>query len=484
MEKISFLIIFRQLFSLRAAVDIVLIAAGIFMLYQILLRSGAWKIVTGIILAIVFFFLASLLNLRGIEWIYSNLSPVAVIALIVIFQPELRKFLERAASMRRVEKAQAGDELVGIISESLLNLSNLRQGAIVVLPGKEPVEGWVSGGFILDAAPSFPLMMSIFDPHSPGHDGALVIDKGRFTILGGRLPISQTQKLPAELGTRHHSAMGLAEQSDALVLVVSEERGTISIFQDGEYQKLIKKEDIANAIRRHWEKTAAFPMELNKRNMEWPVLSKMIVSIVLSIVFWITLTVSEGKLIEGFATVPVEFIGVPPNLVLVSDKEKQIRVHMAGTKSAIDSVSASMLSVKIDLSKAGAGKQTFLITDESIALPKDVQLVDISPSSLEINMAAVSVREVEIKPQLVGTLRGKLKLLSVDIKPSKVKALAPNEQAVDEMMDVTTTPIYLDNVTQNTMFYCKIIAPPSIQPLDKRWPDVVVRLFVSETGGK
>ena len=188
MEKISFLIIFRQLFSLRAAVDIVLIAAGIFMFYQILLRSGAWKIVTGIILANFFFFLASLLNLRGIEWIYSNLSPVAVIALIVIFQPELRKFLERAASMRRVEKAQAGDELVGIISESLLNLSSLRQGAIVVLPGKEPVEGWVSGGFILDAAPSFPLMMSIFDPHSPGHDGALVIDNGRFTILGGVCP--------------------------------------------------------------------------------------------------------------------------------------------------------------------------------------------------------------------------------------------------------------------------------------------------------
>ena len=125
-----------------------------------------------------------------------------------------------------------------------------------------------------------------------------------------------------------------------------------------------------------------------------------------------------------------------------------------------------------------------MITDESVALPKDVQLVDISPSSLEINMAAVSVREVEVKPQLVGTLRGKLKLLSVEIKPSRVKALAPNEQAVDEMMDVTTTPIYLDNVTQNTKCYCKIIAPPSIQPLDKRWSDVVVRLFVSETGAK
>ncbi|MBT8338986.1 MAG: hypothetical protein HKP58_03645, partial [Desulfatitalea sp.] len=236
MDTLSFVLLAKELFSLRAAVDILLIAAGMLFLYQTLLRLGTWKIVSGILVAMVFFFLANLLNLRGIEWIYSNLSPVAVIALIVIFQPELRKFLERTASMRRVAAADAGDELAGIIAQGLIAMAEQRQGAIVVLPGKEPIDEWSGGGFNLDAAPSFPLMMSIFDPHSPGHDGALIVQKGRFARFGVRLPISESAKLPEQLGTRHHAAMGLAEKADALVFVVSEERGAISVFQGGAYR--------------------------------------------------------------------------------------------------------------------------------------------------------------------------------------------------------------------------------------------------------
>jgi hypothetical protein len=86
----------------------------------------------------------------------------------------------------------------------------------VVFPGKEPIQEWLAGGYKLDARPSIPLILSIFDPNSPGHDGALIVAKGKFTQFGVRLPISQNSKLPNELGTRHHAAMGLTEKSDAL----------------------------------------------------------------------------------------------------------------------------------------------------------------------------------------------------------------------------------------------------------------------------
>ncbi len=479
MEKISFLILIKELFSLRATVDILLIAAGMFILYQILLRSGTWKIMGGIALAMLFFFLASLLDLRGIEWIYSNLSPVAVIALIVIFQPELRKFLERAASVRRVQTVKEGDELIRILAESLLALSAQRWGALVVIPGKESVREWLSGGYRLDAAPSFPLSMSLFDPNSPGHDGALIVVESRFAWMGVRLPVSQTSKLPAELGTRHHAAMGLAEQSDALVFVVSEERGTISIFKNGEYKIVDQKEQIAEAVCDHWTQAATFPIEFRKGGMQWPTFSKILASIFLAIVFWSALTVSQGELLEAFATAQVEFAAIPPNLVLVGDKERKIRLHLAGSKSAINSISASIVPVKIDLSKAGAGKQTCLITEESVDLPQDVRLLDILPSNVEIILAAVSKREVVVKPQLVGSLQGNLKLRAIEVIPRKVKTMVAEVANADERIDVTTTPIYLDSVTGDTVVYCKIIAPPSFQPVDKRWPDVTVRLTVS-----
>jgi DNA integrity scanning protein DisA with diadenylate cyclase activity len=124
------------------------------------------------------------------------------------------------------------ESLVGTIADALYRLAEERHGAIIVLPGKEPIQEWLAGGFVLDAEPSFPLLMSIFDPHSPGHDGALIVEKGRLSQFGVRLPISDTNKLPAVFGTRHHAAMGLSEKSDAMVLVVSEERGAVSLAID------------------------------------------------------------------------------------------------------------------------------------------------------------------------------------------------------------------------------------------------------------
>jgi hypothetical protein len=144
----------------KAVVDIVLIAAGLFFLYHTLLRLGTWRIVAGIMLAAFLFFIANALDLKGLEWIFGNFSQVAVIALVVIFQPELRKIFERAASVRRSEIRDAGAELSHMITDSLIKLAGQRRGAIVVIPGKEPIQEWLSGGFKLDARPSIPLYPS------------------------------------------------------------------------------------------------------------------------------------------------------------------------------------------------------------------------------------------------------------------------------------------------------------------------------------
>ncbi len=469
--------LFRELFTLRAATDIILVTAGLYFLYRTLLRLGTWKIVTGILLAFVFFSAASLLNLRAIEWLYSNLSPVAVIALIIIFQPELRKVFERAASMRRME-AGTGDELPGIIAGSLVKLAEQRRGAILVFPGKEPVQEWLAGGHALDAAPSFPLMMSIFDPNSPGHDGALVIQDGKFARFGARLPISQSARLSDELGTRHHAAMGLAERSDALVLVVSEERGVISVFQNGRHHVLDNRDAILATLTRHWKVTATSSLHLPVGGGRWPDAVQIGASLAVAVAFWITLTVTQGEILEKIITVPVEYTGTAQGLTLVGDKEKEIRLHLAGSKSAIGGLSPNMMSVKIDLSKAGAGKQSFLISETNIRVPRDVELVDIVPSSVELTLAAIVKKDVEIRPQLIGSLPQNLKLKSVDVIPGKVPALVPYEQDAYEPASVITTPIYLESITGDTVIQGKIIARPSIQPADKRWPDVEVRIQV------
>ena len=478
MESLGSLVLIKALLNWRTALDILLMAAGLFFLYRTLLRLGTWRIFVGILAALGLFLIANFLDLRGLEWIFGNLSQVAVIALIVIFQPEIRKIFERAVSVRRADTGDREDELSQIAAESLWKLAQQRRGAIVVFPGKEPIDEWLSGGFKLDAKPSSPLIMSIFDPNSPGHDGALIIQNGKFKRFGVRLPVSQSSRLPEEYGTRHHAAMGLVEKSDALVIVVSEERGRVSIFKNGRFRTVTDLDQIRKRIISHWEDTVSYFNKMPDRETSWKLLPQFFASLVVAMFFWSTLITAQGEMLEKIIAVPVEYTASPPNLMLVGDKQKEVRLHLAGSRSDLDSINPSQLNVTVDLSKAAAGKQTFPITAENIRLPRDVKLLDVIPSGVELTLAEIEEREVPIKPQLIGKLPDNLKILDLKIVPAKVKVLSPAAVGKDNAASIITTPIYLESIYNDTSVFCKIIAPSAFQPAEKRWPDVEVQIKI------
>jgi uncharacterized protein (TIGR00159 family) len=473
----DFIFLLKHFFDWRALVDIFLISAGLFFLYRTLQRLGTWGIAAGILIAMVVYLLASLLDLKGIEWVFGNLSQVAVIALIVIFQPELRKIFERAASVQRSKRTGVHDELIEILDSTLWRMTEKRQGAIVVLPGNEPIQEWLSGGYELDASPSMPLIMSIFDPNSPGHDGAIIITRGRISRFGVRLPISQSSRLSEDYGTRHHAAMGLAERSDALIIVVSEERGKIAIFKNGNMYKVNNREKLSASIKTHFQQITSYSLKLPQKKIGWRTTAQMFASLILALFFWSTLIIAQGEMLEKLVTVPVEFTTSPPHLVLVGDKDKSVRLHLSGTKSDLGDLNPSDLSVKLDLSKAVTGKQTFIINAENMRLPRNINLLDVVPTSIELTLAEIVEQEFYIKPQLLGKLPGNLKILSMEVLPSKVKVFSPTASQKDKVF-IITTPIYLNSIHNDTSIYCKVIAPPAVQPVDKRWPDVEVVIKV------
>ncbi len=403
---------------------------------------------------------------------------MALIAIIVIFQPELRKIFERAASIRRTQTRGSGADISHLIVDSLIKMAEQRRGAIVVFPGREPIEEWLARGYKLDARPSMPLIMSIFDPNSPGHDGALIVEKGKFTRFGVRLPISQSSKLPEELGTRHHAAMGVAEKSDALAIAVSEERGKITIFTKGKFKQLSARENLIEAILSHWKKTASFPLEFPEGKARWLTFSQMLVSLTAAVFLWSSLIIAQSEIVERIISVPVGYSTVPPNLILVGDRQGEVRIQLAGPKSELESADLAQLSAKIDLSQTVAGKQTFPITAENIKLPENVKLLEVFPSSVEVTLAEIEEQEVTIKPQMVGKLPGGMKIVSIEVIPPKLKVLSPVTGGKNRPVSVITTPIYLESIYNDTTIYCKIIAPQAVQPADKRWPDVEVMIKV------
>lgn len=475
MNKIIFLL--HELLTWQAILDIALITAGLFFLYRTLVRLGTWKILVGILAAFLVIALANILNLEGIKWIFQNVSNVAVIALIVIFQPELRKVFEKVVSLQKKKTVSIDDGVIDIVALSLWQLAKQRRGAIIVYPGKEPVLEQLSGGHRLAAEPSLPLIMSIFDPNSPGHDGAMIIEDNKLTNFGVRLPISQTSRLTEDYGTRHHAAMGLAEQTDSLVLVVSEERGVVSAFKDRAMKTLGSVAEISNIIRNHNNEKGFLDMEVQSL-LHRRTLIPVGVSLAIAVVFWSTLVTVNRQVVEKVFPVSLEYIPPAQNLILINDKTEQLRVHLAGPKSELDSFVMTQPTATVDLSKMVKGKQTILITGDNLRLPPSLTFLDSEPAQIEVTLADIVKKTLPIVPQLVGKLPANLKLKKVQVIPNEVSVLLPAPKRGDKQLSVETTPVYLNSIQSDMRIFCKIIADPTIQPEIKPWQDVEVIIEV------
>lgn len=468
-----------QFMTWQTLLDIGLITAGIFFLFRTLVRLGTWKILLGIVIALIVYVFASLLNLEGVEWIFRNISHVAVLAMIVIFQPELRKMFEKVVSLYGRSTRLSRDDLPDVIANSLWALASVKTGALVVITGKESLEDKVSGGYHLDGEISIPLLQSIFDHHSPGHDGAVIISNNKISRFGVRLPISQSGRLTNDLGTRHHAAMGLSEQADALILAVSEERGKVSLFTNGRMQVMPSQEAIVSQIEEHYQNTGSFRFNSNN-GLTKKIAAQLSICLVLAVIFWSSLVVVNKQMVERVITVPVEYTSSPAGLMLVGEKINEVNVHLAGTKSDLDNLINSPKSVVVSLAEMGAGKRVVLITDDNLKLPRNISLLDVVPESLDVHLAEIVQKEVPIVPQLLGKVSDGRTIKQVTVEPEMIQVLAPPDRDGTKTVNLSTTPIYLNSIESSSTIYCKVIAPPSMQSFEKKWPDVKVFIEIEE----
>ena len=187
------------------------------------------------VLALVYTF-ARIMGMYMTVWILQGFFAVFIVAIVVIFQEELRHIFERIAvwSLRGGGREVAAPKEVEILVRSIGSFAHDRIGALIVLHGRDPLDRHIEGGWDLNGELSEALLESIFDSHSLGHDGAVLIDNGRVSKFGCILPLSKEFAKITSLGTRHTAALGLSERADALCLVVSEEKGTISVAQNGD----------------------------------------------------------------------------------------------------------------------------------------------------------------------------------------------------------------------------------------------------------
>lgn len=237
-------------FGARDLVDIAIMAVLFYQGYTLLIESRAWNVFRGLAALLGLWFLASQLGLEATRFMFDWLAPVAFIAVVVVFQPELRAALERVGRGRR--RGSSDGDPVQEIMTAVRDLAQQRVGALIALQGTSPLAEYGRAGRALGAPVSAALLQTIFASNGPLHDGAVIIDDDVVTYAGAILPLSDRDAddgWAARLGTRHRAALGLAEVSDALVLVVSEERGTVSIAHHGELRVDIAPADVVATLQ-------------------------------------------------------------------------------------------------------------------------------------------------------------------------------------------------------------------------------------------
>jgi diadenylate cyclase len=231
--------------------DIILVGALIYALLLWFKRTKAAFVALGLFLLAVVYVIAWLAGMYMTIRLFQGFFAVFIVAVIVIFQEEIRSVFERIAVWSLtggVLKAAPTHRQVEIIVRSLGDLARDHIGALVVLRGLDPLDRHVEGGWDLNGELSEALIKSIFDSHSLGHDGAFVIEEGRVSRFGVQLPLSKDFSKITNLGTRHSAALGLSERTDALCFAVSEEHGTISVAHRGELRALSDLEELQDAI--------------------------------------------------------------------------------------------------------------------------------------------------------------------------------------------------------------------------------------------
>lgn len=250
---------------MSAALDIALVAVAVYWLIMLSKRTRAWKIIWGLLIFVLLIFLTDRFRLHTLNYLLRSCLPLGPVAIVILFYPEIRQGLENMGRLAGWGRGLAtlGTEdvstLIQVIVRAAVGMSRKQIGALIVIERESPLDDIISTGTRLNALVSEELLGSVFNPGSPLHDGAVVIRGNRIAAAGCILPLSESALVGTMIHTRHKAALGVAEESDAAVVVVSEETGTISLALEGKLHRGLDEEALAEWLGRLAVKPEARP---------------------------------------------------------------------------------------------------------------------------------------------------------------------------------------------------------------------------------
>lgn len=363
--------------------DIALVALLLWLAIVGLRRSGATLAIVGLAILGAVYVASLRFELELTTWILRGFFAAFVIVVVVVFQEDLRRLFEQIAVWglrRRARAIPAGS--IDVLVRAVSRLADERIGALIVIPGREPLDRHLDGGIEIGARISEPLLVSIFEPHSPGHDGAVVLAGDRVTRFAVHLPLSDDRAKLGPGGTRHAAALGLAERSDALCVAVSEERGTVSVARDGTLRVLDRADVLVDELRRFEQETNPAGGSLRGVIRRWP---EFVTATAFALGLWIVFVAGQG-VVESERRAPVVVENLPEGFELVQVDPSEVEVVVEGTRRQLYLSEPVNLAVRVDALMAQLGRRTFAVSPAEVDHPEGLRVLAVQPSRVRVEL--------------------------------------------------------------------------------------------------
>jgi len=397
-------------------------------------------------IAFLWFFqeIANYLGLVVTSWLFQGFTAAAAIIIIVIFRHEIRTVFQTRnlksilwGMPRRKESTS-----IELLSEVVFELASTRTGALVVFQGKEDLSEIVGDGIPWQGLISREMIKTIFWENNPVHDGAILIDGNRVRLVGCILPLSHRKDLPIYFGTRHRAAVGLAEVSDSLTIVVSEERGKVTVVKGNEINQVEQPSHLTRLLNDFEKKEESSPEKFYRKE-RFNMAAAAVFSIFIISAMWASFTRSMDTLIT--LEVPIRYLNRQPDMIIVETSANMVRLYLSGSGTLIRSVRPEQAQVSLDLKDAVVGKNHFPLIPDNISLPPGINLNRIDPPAVEVVLDNPMEKELPIQVNWVGELSKDLNLSQVKLHPQTI-LLQSRGMLLNNMETVYTEPVSLDNI--------------------------------------
>jgi uncharacterized protein (TIGR00159 family) len=451
-----------QAIRIQDIADILILTFLLYQLYSWFRGTRAIQVLMGLGVVTLIYFATRFLDLYMTSWVLQELSTVLIVLIIVIFQTEIRQALYRFSLLRHVldSREETGLSQFQEIAETLFRMAEKKTGALVVLQNNESLNDLLTNGVSVDSEISPQMIEAIFFNGAPFHDGAILINAGRIVKAACHLPLSTSPDVPQHLGTRHRAALGLSERSDAVIIVISEERGEVSLVNQGTFQLVTSPSHLIALLDELLHSEHEAPRIALRQNLLANLLPK--ISILVGVcVFWALITTRQGQI--ATVTVPVRLHGIPNDVVLLNTSPEELTVQVKALSSLAPPPSKLDLAADIDAAKVSEGSTALRVNPATIQVPSGTSVISISPQVVKVTTEKKIRKKVPVKVALKNANAAKQLSLRVTSQPDTVTIEGPASQ-VSQITHVSTEDIDASQLKKGSE-YQKNLRPSEKQVL-------------------